>query len=252
MPGEPLLDELMADAWPPLVEEQHDGWRYRWTGGLTRRANSALAIGETGSFETLVAHAEDFYGDRGAPTLIHASTASAPPGLGAYLRGRGYRSSARTHVQVADTASVVERTRSRVDVEMAATPSDEWFATYWSVEAARGRSDHDMALYRDVLLAPELPTVFATASRDGTVLGVGQLVIDRGWAGVQCMATAPGGRRQGAASSVLNGLAREAARAGVGEMYLAVLAANDAAIALYASAGFRTSHDYCYFVNPQR
>jgi hypothetical protein len=30
-------------------------------------------------------------------------------------------------------------------------------------------------------------------------------------------------------------------------MYLAVMAANDAATGLYANAGFRTTHDYRYF-----
>lgn len=100
-----------------------------------------------------------------------------------------------------------------------------------------------------VLLAPELPTVFATARSNGKVLGVGQLVVDRGWAGVQCMATSLSGRRQEVASSVLNGLAIEAAQCGIGRMYLAVMATNDAATALYASAGFRTTHDYCYFAD---
>jgi ribosomal protein S18 acetylase RimI-like enzyme len=251
MRGEPLLDELMADAWRPLVEEQHDGWRYRWSDGLTRRANSALAVGETGTVGDLVARAEDFYGKRGAPTLIHVSTASAPRGLPDYLRARGYRSTARTLVQAAATDAVVERSGSRFDIEIAATPSDEWFDTYWSVEATRGRTDTDMTLYRDVLLAPELPTVFAAARRGGKVLGVGQLVVDRGWAGVQCMATSPSGRRQGVASSVLNGLATEAAERGIGGMYLAVMATNDAGTALYASAGFRATHEYCYFADQE-
>lgn len=249
MRGEPLLDELMANAWRPRTEEQHDCWRYRWSSGLTRRANSALAVGKAGTVDDLVARAEDFYGQRGAPTLIQVSTASAPRGLPAHLRLRGYRSTARTLVQAAVTAAVVDRTESRFDIEIAATPSDEWFGTYWSVEATRGRTDTDMTVYRDVLLAPELPTVFAAARRDDNVLGVGQLVVDRGWAGVQCMATSPSGRRQGVASSVLHGLAIEAAERGIDRMYLAVMATNDAGTALYASAGFRTTHDYCYFAD---
>ncbi len=246
---EPLLDQLMANAWRPLIEEQHEGWRYRWSDGLTRRANSALAVGRTGTVDDLVARAEDYYGLRGAPTLIQVSTASAPRGLPAYLQSRGYRSTARTFVQAAAIADVVERTESRFDIEIAATPSDEWFGTYWSVEATRGRTDTDMTLYRHVLLAPELPTVFAAARRDGKVVGVVQLVVDRGWAGVQCMATAPSDRRQGVADSVLNGLAIEAAERGIGRMYLAVMATNDAGTALYASAGFRATHDYCYFAD---
>lgn len=249
MQGTPMLDELMANAWRPLTEEVHGGWRYRWSNGMTRRANSALAVGTTKAVEDLVAHAEDFYGQRGAPTLVQVSTASAPRGLAAYLQSRGYRSTARTLVQEATTATVVEQTKSRLDIETSTTPTDEWFGTYWSVESTRGRSDTDMALCREVLLAPELPMVFAAAGSGSGVLSVGQLVAERGWAGVQCMATALGGRRRGGASAVLSGLAREAAHRGIDRMYLAVMADNEAATALYSSAGFRTTHEYCYFTD---
>lgn len=247
MQAEPLLDELMANAWRPLIEEVHHGWRYRWTNGLTRRANSALAVATTEPVEDLVARAEDFYGRRGAPTLIQVSSASAPPDLAGYLRSLGYGASARTLVQETAVAVVAAQTKSRFDTEIATTPTDEWFDTYWSVESTRGRSESDMTLCRDVLLAPELPMVFAAVRKGPKVLGVGQLVVEQGRAGVQCMATSPGGRRQGIASAVLNGLAREAAQRGIGRMYLAVMAANEAATALYASVGFRTTHEYCYF-----
>lgn len=76
-----------------------------------------------------------------------------------------------------------------------------------------------------------------------------QLVIERRWAGVQCMTTTLSGRGQGVARTVLNGLAREAARRGIGRMCLAVMADNEAATALYSSAGFRTTHDYGYFTD---
>jgi len=249
MHGGPLLDELMANAWHPLTEEVHGGWRYRWSHGVTRRANSALAFGMTDAVEDLVARAEDFYGRRGAPTLVQVSTASAPRGLPAYLRSRGYRSIARTLVEEATTAAVVQQTKSRFDLEITTTPTDEWFDTYWSVESARGRGDTDMALCREVLLAPELPTVFVAVRSGHRVLGVGQLVVERGWAGVQCMATCSSGRRQGVARAVLNGLATEAAQRGIGRMYLAVMADNEAATALYSRAGFRTTHDYSYFTD---
>ena len=91
--------------------------------------------------------------------------------------------------------------------------------------------------------------VFATVSDRSEALGVGQLVIERGWAGLQCMATRPRGRRQGVARAVLNGLAMEAAQRGIGRMYLAVMPTNNAACDLYTDAGFRTTHDYCYFTN---
>lgn len=248
MQGLPLLDELMANAWRPAVVETSGGWRYRWADGVTRRANSALALGTSGSVGELVARADAFYGKRGAPTLIQVTTASAPPSLATYLQERGYRSTARTLVEAAATGDVVDQTRpSEIEIEITEAPTDEWFNTYWSVEAKRGRSESDKAVCRAVLLAPGLPTAFAAARRGSEVLGVGQLVIERGWGGVQCMVTDPSHRRRGVARAILGGLAEEAFRRELEHMYLAVLADNDAATSLYASSGFEVVHEYSYF-----
>lgn len=250
MPGVPLLDELMANAWRPVIAETHGGWRYRWANGVTRRANSALALVTDRSVEELVARAEAFYGERGAPTLIQVTTASAPQSLVAYLQERGYRSTARTLVEEAITREVIDRTRPcAYEIEITEAPTDAWFHTYWSVEATRGRTDADEAVCRGVLLAPDLPRAFAAARAGSDVIGVGQLVIERGWGGVQCMATDPTHRRRGVAKAILNGLAQEALRREVGQMYLAVMADNAAAISLYESAGFGAVHEYCYFAS---
>jgi ribosomal protein S18 acetylase RimI-like enzyme len=250
MQGVPLLDEFMANAWRPAVVETYGGWRYRWAGGVTRRANSALALGANGSVAELVARAEAFYGKRAAPTLIQVTTASAPPSLVAHLQARGYRSTARTLVEKAATRDVVDRTRpSAYEIEITEGPTDEWFDMYWSVEATRGRYDTDKAVCRTVLLASGLPTAFAAARRGSEVVGVGQLVIERGWGGVQCMVTDPSHRRRGVAKAVLGGLAEEALRREVEHMYLAVMADNDAATSLYERSGFEVVHEYSYFTD---
>lgn len=247
MQGVPLIDELMANAWRPREVETRSGWRYRWTDGVTRRANSALAFGTDGDTPGLVDLAEAFYRDRGAPTLIQVSAVSAPIDLVACLQARKYRPSARTLVKKAPAQDVVDRTRALTEIEIADVPSDEWFDAYWSVEGARSQRETDAAVCRDVLLDPGLTTLFATARRGSEVLGVGQVVTERGWAGVQCMATGPAHRRRGVAGSVLNGLALAALDRGVERMYLAVVSGNDAAAGLYRDAGFKTTHEYCYF-----
>ena len=244
-----LLDELMANAWRPLVEETHGGWRYRWANGMTRRANSVLALWADREVSELVERAESFYRERGAPTLIQVSTASAPEDLATYLHARDYRSTARTLIQAAASRDVVERTRPTLEVEITSAATTDWFRMYWSVEAIRAGTDAAVSVYRDVLLDPRLPTVFATARSAGAVVGVGQLVIERSWGGVQCMTTDPSYRRRGVAQTVLGSLAEEAMKRGAGQMYLAVVADNDAATALYAAAGFKTAHEYSYFTD---
>lgn len=65
--------------------------------------------------------------------------------------------------------------------------------------------------------------------------------------GVQGVATNPAHRRVGTARAIVNALAEEALRRDANRMYLAVMADNDPASALYASAGFRVVHQYSYF-----
>ena len=250
MQGAPILDRLMANAWRPVVDERHGGWRYRWANGVTRRANSVLAVDSTEPLENLVDRAEAFYRQRDAPTLLQLSTVSAPQSLTVYLSSRGYRPTAKTLVEEAATDTVAERTEPSFDIEIADALSDDWFHSYWRWnQPGRSNSDRDMVVCRDGLLAPALPTVFATARDAREVVGVGQLVIEQGWAGVQCMTTAPGHRRRGVANAVLNGLATEALQREIRRMYLAVIADNDAATSLYNRAGFKVTHSYSYYTN---
>ena len=251
MPGIPLLDELMANAWPPAVVERRGGWRLRWTDGVTRRANSVLPSGDGEPIDELVDAAEAFYAARDAPARFQVSTASAPPALVDHLRARGYVSADRTLVLHAATAVVVEATDpAGWTVDARDRVMGDWFDAYWRVEATRGRSDLDAIVCRDVLLAPPLPATFASARDGAGVVATGQIVVERGWAGVQCMTTAAAHRRRGAATAVLHRLAVEAAAAGADRLHLAVMADNVGARAVYERAGFELAHEYAYVTAP--
>lgn len=251
MNGVALLDTLMANAWPAVIDENHDGWRYRWANGATRRANSALALGGNGNIADLVAGAEAFYRQRSAPTTIQVSTASAPQELPAYLVGRGYRPTATTLVLGAETSEVLERARPSLDVEVTAVLTSQWLDAYWAVESPRHHYEATKAVYRDVLLAPRVPAMFASLHRPDGIAGVGQLVIEGGWGGVQCMATLLNHRRSGIARTIIGRLAQEASMRHISQMYLAVMVDNDPAKALYTNIGFRTLHEYSYFTTSQ-
>jgi N-acetylglutamate synthase len=244
-----VLDALMADAWPPQELERHGRWRLRWASGVTRRANSALAIGDEAgdALTALVDAAEAFSARRAAPPCFLVSTASAPPGLDPLLAARGYAASARTMVMAAEVDAVVTATASGAwDLDAADRPDDAWFSVYWTAESTRADDVDAARISRDVLLAPPLPAAHVTASTRGEVAGVGQVVIGGADAVVQCMATAATQRRRGAATAVLHGLALEARARGTTRLCLAVLADNDAARGLYAWVGFTPSHEYHY------
>jgi N-acetylglutamate synthase len=244
------LDELMAAAWAPAIAERHGAWTFRWAHGVTRRANSVFAVGDDDRVPELVASAERWYRERGAPPVFLVSEASAPPALVPHLTGRGYGDGAHTWLAHASSAVVAARTVPGAwFVEVEDRASGAWFERYWSVASTLGVDHPDAAVCRDVLLRPAAPARFV-ALRDepgGDVVAVGQVVLDRRWAGVQCMATHPAHRRRGAATAVLHHLAREAVAAGAERTYLAVMADNPGAWSVYEQASYERAHGYRYW-----
>ena len=111
-------------------------------------------------------------------------------------------------------------------------------------------------LYAELLAKPD--TVLLLASADGAVIGYGLAhvspasgtwVADTWQTGdrigeIESLAVQPGYRGQGIGSRLLTALTAELATAGVRDLVLGVLPANDAAIRLYQRQGFRPTWTY--------
>lgn len=246
----PELDALIASAWPPATEEHFDGWTFRYTSGVTRRANSVLALNEPTDMLAAVVAAEAFYERHGLPATFMFSDASSPDALSATLVDRGYVSSATTCVLSASAeeaaAALVTEYAGRFITSH--EPSDDWFATYWTVEAATRFPPSARKILREVLLTPAAPARFVSALREDRVESVGQVVIQQGWGCIQCVATAPWARRQGAGAAVVAELIAAARQGGAERVFACVTLANAPSLKLFERAGFELSHQYSYYV----
>ena len=257
MEARPELDLLMASAWPAARVVHEGGWQFRFTEGVTRRANSVLTVGEPDDLEATIEEAERFYAALAASPIFYVSEATAPARLAEILADRGYGPSATTWILWTETDSLIAATQEvepwSLDVSDAV--GDAWFDTYWTVEAARRGSVTEAAVLRDVLLRPDATAVFASAldpAVEGVAMAVGQAVIQDGWACVQCLVTRPEARRHGAARAILSRLATEASGAGADRVFAAVMADNPASLRLFEGASFRRSHRYSYFSRLRR
>lgn len=243
------LERRAADCWPPFSQGILEGWLLRFSEGVSRRANSVLALEEAGSsaLDLRIDAAEKFYRQRGLPCRFQISGAVVPRGLDAALERRGYAIEARTLVMTADAASVVknlaDRQALRFRARLFSGPNGAWFQVY-GAGLAEGRERGLRCR-----LAESLPSPRAYAVVDDGVepAAVGAAVIRDDWALILCMATRGGYRRRGHAARVLAALAAWAADTDRDRrLFLQVESDNLPAMALYHLAGFQAAHTYYY------
>jgi ribosomal protein S18 acetylase RimI-like enzyme len=235
------LEAIAYEVWRAPEVEELDGWRLRFAHGLTGRANSVWPNGDgVLPLEEKLARAEAWYRERSVPVLFQVTDAARPAKLDSVLVERGYFTRvAPVSVQTARLDDVVARTGGHADVvdEL----DDDWLLL-WAGERGFDRSRHDVG--RALLTAGEV----GFARVDGAAIGRGVVVGD--WLGITSMATAPDARRRGHGRAVLGALARWGATRGCSHALLQVDSSNEAALGLYARAGFAAQHEYRYRILP--
>ena len=246
------LEELAANAWPAAVVQIVDGWRLRFNGGVTRRANSVWPNEDGGRLPQAekLALVEDFYARWGGPARYQICPAARPDNLDTILARRGYTTDALTAVQAAPLATVLARAEPQPAYTVTVTDSfDEvWFAAYCQAE----RVDARAAEARRAILQRIGPrTSYALLRVEGQPAAIGLAVAEQGWSGLFSMATRPEFRRRGCATAILHALAGWSQRQQVVNMYLQVMKNNGPALALYARLGFETRYHYHYREAPR-
>ncbi len=236
-------------AWPALGEMNLDGWRVKISGGFSQRQDSVtpIEIGQD-TTENKIRWCERYYGERHLPCAVRVTDLYPDETLQPWLAARGYRTQGLTHVMIADVTAAAETPPP--DVSFSDQASDDWFGAAMMV-------DQRAVIHADALIFTMThlpwPHVFVEAGNgDGTVaIGCGQKSDDL--MGIFSMRTLPEEQRKGHARRVLAGLLAWAKKQGVKTAWLQVEKANAAAVALYASMGFRPLYDYRYLVrHPER
>ncbi|PIW26693.1 MAG: hypothetical protein COW30_13715 [Rhodospirillales bacterium CG15_BIG_FIL_POST_REV_8_21_14_020_66_15] len=243
------LERRAAQCWPPFSQGLLEGWCLRFSEGVSRRANSVLALDETGDspLDLRIDAAEKYYNQRGLPCRFQVSGAVQPRGLDAELERRGYGIEARTLVMTAPATAVLEnlagRTAPEVRARLFSSPNAAWFQVY-GAGLAEGRERGLRCRLAEGLPSPR---AYAVVDSGKEPAAAGAAVLSDDWALVLCMATREDFRRRGHGTRVLAALAGWAAEAGrARRLFLQVESENAPAMALYHLAGFHAAHTYYY------
>ena len=238
------LEALAWRGWPALETLDRDGWRLRFSGGYTKRANSINALEEISDFSEGTAIAlEAAYRERGLG-VVWRLTPLAPPAVDAILSSRGYRAIERSFIQRCALRPGLVADRQ---VQILAHPSPAWIEAF--CQHSPVRPEHRPVMQR-MLSAIAAPVGFAVVVEDGqpTAMAIG--AVDGDHMGLFDVLVMPQARRRGLARRVTESLYAWAWQHGARFAWLQVVATNDAALPLYGAQGFRTLYEYEYRIPP--
>ncbi|MCF3170571.1 MULTISPECIES: GNAT family N-acetyltransferase [Streptomyces] len=237
------LAAVTARAWQPVESEPLGDWRLRAAGGFTRRANSALPLGDPGlpAGEALD-RVRAWYAERGLPPYVQTATGAAGTQelLCAELERHGWRREVTAQVRIAALAPVGDGAADVAAVRLTRAPDAAWLARYQRFSTP---GPHVLRVLESG------PSVwFATVAGDGDAPdAIGRCVVDGRWAGFMAVEVAPEQRRRGLATAVMTALARRALDEGASAAWLQVEEENEGARALYDGMGFALHHSYHHY-----
>jgi GNAT superfamily N-acetyltransferase len=231
------MQRICWAGWPAREVERIGDWVLRAHGGITGRANSAMAVGDPGRpVPEALGSVEAWYAERGLPPLLQLPLADP---ANRAMAEAGWARLHVTVVQVAPIAPVLAQAAeptTRADVEP--TPSSDWLSVMHDL-------DDDVDGHVAILAGP--PVVgFATLYRGPDPLAIGRVSVEGEWCGITSVDVVPAARRQGLGSEVMATLLDWARQQGATSSYLQVRAANAGALKLYDALGYVTHHPYGY------
>ncbi|WP_329553054.1 GNAT family N-acetyltransferase [Streptomyces sp. NBC_00696] len=235
------LARVSSRAWRPVESERLGEWELRAAAGFTRRANSALPLGDPGvPLDEALTALRRWYGDRGLPAYVQTATGAEGTQelLCAELERRGWTREVTAELWIGALAPVADRADAS-GVELSRAADEAWLARY------QRKGVSEVAL--EVLGSG--PSVwFATVPGEGAEpAAIGRCVVDGRWAGFAAVEVDPALRRRGLASVVMAALALRALEEGASAAWLQVEAENVGARALYSGMGFSAHHAYHHY-----
>lgn len=240
------LEHHAANALPAIVTETVDGWRLRYSYGVTRRANSVLAETYDGDLEKKLEAVHEFYQRFGTEARFQLCPASQPSELNDVLLSRGYTKVPGAKVQTIGLEAFNSNANT-ARVQLLEKPNNAWFSVYRAVEKA---DSHKEKIRTQMLQDIQPKAAFALLYLDDQPAAVGLGVFEKGYTGIFNMATLERFRGQGGASTILSALAAWAKQQQGHTLYLQVGEENVTAQRVYEKIGFRTLYSYWYLEQP--
>lgn len=239
-----MYEELQWNAWPAFQTLCADGWLLRYGRGFTKRANSVYPLYPAAlGLEAKIVACEGFYREKGQAACFKMTEATRPVGLDDELARRGYARIDEVSIQTRVLAGLPAAQHGilRTSPEM----TGEWLDVFCSLSPERAK---DKETIRELFRLPLPPCQYGLLMVEGQVVACGLAVRQGEYVGLFDIVTDPAFRRLGYGEALLLHMLHQAVEEGARTAYLQVLAANAAALSLYAKLGFTEKYKQWYRV----
>lgn len=256
--GVRLTDALVA-GWRPLQRFEVAGFALFRSHGVTKRANSAVALDapeDEGALLEAVGRVEQLCAMAGDKACFRLMSTHGPAQLDALLAERGYTVAGQSTILSLALPAAREFVPHASAEIRAGELDDEWFDAAWHLAPREGEGAKDAT--RSIMAATPAVQVMlrpgAEEAAPSEMVAVGRAALVE--AGKQSVAVlnvitvAPEQRRQGLGRAVSETLLAVASVHGVERVLLEVERDNAAAIALYRGLGFEPIGEYHYRLAP--
>ncbi|MFC0673379.1 GNAT family N-acetyltransferase [Brachybacterium hainanense] len=249
------LVETLLGGWRPLARIDAEGFALLRSRGITRRANSAVALDaprDPAALGSAIDRIEQLCALSAQAPVFRVFEDMEPLGLDALLAARGYGTGPSCDLLALPLlGSDLPRADPTARIDIGPLPED-WFASGWRLFSREGARARDTV--RDILagtpaIHAALPAVDDGEAAKGAVAVGRAALVDQGrrrCAIVNCVATDPRHRRRGLGRAVMHTLLAAAAEAGAEQALLEVETDNPAALRLYRRLGFTRFGGYHY------
>lgn len=240
------VEEAFLNAWPAMQQTLLDGWLLRFSKGFTKRANSIVPLYPSmNPINEKVRYCENAYAREKLQTIFRLTSLDKREALDTYLAQRGYAEVEPSRVLYAPLATEPS-TNVKKPAGFRLVAFEPWLDAYTQLT---GMTDTARTLHALVLKGIQCECAFAVVERQERVVACGLGVIDQDLLGLFDIVTHPTHRNQGLGETLVGSLLRWGADQGAQFSYLAMVAANEPAAALYAKLRFRDLYHYWYRVS---
>jgi GNAT superfamily N-acetyltransferase len=237
------VEETCLNAWPAVREVLLDGWMLRFSGGLTRRANSANSLRPVSHVDLRACEA--LYRRLSLPTIFRVLSLLDPL-IDERLAEAGYTGEGESCVLYAPIEDIAAARDP--DVRLLDRPTPEWCG---EMAALQNHSSEQAAIYLRIVGQIAIPAAFAALSDEVGIAALAYGALHNGLLCYESVITDRRRRRQGSGRRIVCALAAWAWEQGAVGACLEVEAHNTPARTLYDTIGLnRELYRYHYRREP--